>query len=88
MLCLPVVTRVHPEPEYDHRDLSELPVSKSATHIIQKERIDGIIYPSAMDPTGTNVVLFNPTVVQIGPSSLFEIVDMKVQYQDAQLDDN
>lgn len=69
-------------------DTTDYIPSQKLVDLIQKERTDGIIYPSAMEPTGTNVVLFDPTVVQIGLSRLVEIVDMRVQYQDAQLDDD
>lgn len=62
--------------------------SQKLVDLIQKERMDGILYPSAMEPTGTNVVLFDPSVVQIGPSRLVEIMEMRVEYQDAQLDDD
>ncbi len=62
--------------------------SQKLVDLIQKERTDGILYPSAMEPIGTNVVLFDPSVVQIGSSRLVEIVEMRVEYQDAQLDDD
>ena len=69
-------------------DTTDYIPSQKLVDLIQKERTDGIIYPSAMEPTGTNVVLFDPTAVQIGLSRLVEILDMRVQYQDAQLDDD
>ncbi len=62
--------------------------SQKLVDLIQKERTDGILFPSAMESTGTNVVLFDPSVVQIGPSRLVEIVEMRVEYQDVQLDDD
>ena len=69
-------------------DTTDYIPSQKLVDLVQKGRTDGITYPSAMGPTGTNVVLFDPTVVQIGPSRLVEIVDMRMQYQDAQLDDD
>jgi hypothetical protein len=34
-----------------------------------------------MAPGGTNVVLFDPSVVNIGASRLVEIVEVKVEYR-------
>lgn len=54
--------------------------SQKLAGFIQTARVDGIRYPSAMAPRGTNVVLFDPSVVHIGASRLVEIVEMKVEY--------
>lgn len=58
--------------------------SQKLTELIQTARVDGIRYPSAMAPSGTNVVLFDPSVVQIGTSRLVEIREMNVEYGEAQ----
>ena len=41
---------------------------------------DGIRYPSALRPRGTNVVLFCPEVVTIGPSKLVRVKQMSLIY--------
>jgi RES domain-containing protein len=58
--------------------------SQKLAEVIQTARVDGIRYPSAMAPGGTNVVLFDPSVVHIGTSRLVEIVDTKVEYRQAE----
>lgn len=58
--------------------------SQKLAELIQTARGDGIRYPSAMAPTGTNVVLFDPSVVHIGTSRLVEIVETSVEYREAQ----
>ncbi len=56
--------------------------SQKLTELIQRTGIDGIRYPSAMAPGGTNVVLFDPKVVDIGSSRLVEVTETKVSYTD------
>jgi hypothetical protein len=58
--------------------------SQKLAEIIQTARVDGIRYPSAMAPSGTNVVLFDPSVVHIGTSRLVEIIETKVEYRKAE----
>jgi hypothetical protein len=41
---------------------------------------DGIRYPSAMNPGGSNVVLFDPSLAEIGASKLVQIEGVKVTY--------
>lgn len=55
--------------------------SQRLTELIQMTGVDGIRYPSAMAPSGTNVVLFDPSVTHIGASCLVEIVETKVEYR-------
>ena len=55
--------------------------SQKLTERIQMAGVDGIRYPSAMAPGGTNVVLFDPSVVNIGASRLVEIVEVEVEYR-------
>lgn len=58
-----------------------LPTQKLA-EAIEKAGLAGIRYPSAMAPGGTNVVLFDPAVAEVGASSLVEIVDTRIEYED------
>ena len=55
--------------------------SQKLAELIQTARVDGIRYPSAMAPSGTNVVLFDPSVVNIGTSRLVEIIETTVVYR-------
>jgi hypothetical protein len=57
--------------------------SQKLAKLIEEAGADGIRYPSAMAPGGTNVVLFDPSVVHVGTSRLVEIVDIQVKYRDA-----
>jgi len=56
--------------------------SQKLTDLIERAGVDGIRYPSAMSPGGTNVVLFDPKVVDIRPSRLVEVTETKVSYTD------
>jgi len=58
-----------------------LPTQKLA-EAIEKAGLAGIRYPSAMAPGGTNVVLFDPVVAEVGASSLVKIVDTRIEYED------
>lgn len=58
--------------------------SQKLAELIEEMGIDGIRYPSAMVPGGTNVVLFDLSVIEVGESRLVEIVETKVRYQDAE----
>lgn len=49
---------------------------------IRDARYDGIRYPSALNPDGTNVVFFDPTVVTIGESKLVKITQNTLRYED------
>jgi hypothetical protein len=49
---------------------------------IRDARYDGIRYPSALNPDGTNVVFFDPTVATIGESKLVKITENMLRYQD------
>jgi RES domain-containing protein len=62
-------------------DLADYIPSQKLAERIQAVRVDGIRYPSAMAPGGTNVVLFDPSIVNIGASRLVEIVETKVEYR-------
>jgi RES domain len=55
--------------------------SQKLTELIEKTGVDGIRYPSAMAPGGTNVVLFNRSVVEVGASRLVEIAEARIEYQ-------
>ena len=65
-------------------DPTDYTPSQKLSELIQTSGVDGIRYPSAMAPNGTNVVLFDPLMVRIGTSRLVEIVETRVQYQETQ----
>lgn len=50
---------------------------------IQQANFDGIRYPSALNPAGTNVVFFNPSVAEILDSKLVEVIETNVDYRNA-----
>jgi hypothetical protein len=60
--------------------------SQKLTEIIKATNVDGLIYPSAIQPNGANIVLFDPSACDIGPSRLVEVVDTRVNYRDVRLD--
>ena len=62
----------------DPRDY--LPCQKLVQRIQQCRYYDGIRYPSAIVPGGTNLVIFDPKLVKIGPSKLVEIRDFEIPY--------
>jgi len=62
----------------DARDY--LPCQKLVRRIRASGFYDGIRYPSAMVEGGTNVVLFDPAVADIGPSKLVEVTQVGVAY--------
>lgn len=63
-----------------------LPCQKLVRRIQESGSYDGIRYPSAMSPGGTNVVLFDPAGLQIGRSRLVEVKDVAVKYGSAKED--
>jgi RES domain-containing protein len=63
-------------------DLRDYVPSQKLAEAIEKTRVAGIRYPSAMNPGGTNVVLFDPAVAEIGASRLVEIVAARVEYRE------
>lgn len=58
-----------------------IPTQKLA-ELIKAAQIDGIRYPSAMGPKGTNIVFFDPAVVQVGDCRLVEILESSLKYQE------
>lgn len=62
-------------------DVREYLPSQKLTERIRKIGLyDGIRYPSAMAPGGSNIVLFAPDLAAIGASKLVEILDVNVSY--------
>jgi RES domain-containing protein len=49
---------------------------------IREARYDGIRYPSALHPKGTNVVFFDPSIADIGESKLVKITETDLKYED------
>jgi RES domain-containing protein len=63
-------------------DLTDYIPSQKLAERIEDSGANGIRYPSAMAPGGTNVVLFDPSVAEIGPSWLVEIVSVQIEYRE------
>jgi len=61
-------------------DVADYLPSQKLAEFIEQAGIDGVRYPSAMAPDGTNIVLFNPLLVKIGPSKLVEISNIRIDY--------
>lgn len=57
-----------------------LPCQRLA-HYIRDTRYDGIRYPSALNPNGTNVVLFDPGVADVKDSKLLNITGTSLKYE-------
>ncbi|MFV8603746.1 RES domain-containing protein [Ralstonia pseudosolanacearum] len=66
----------------DHHEY--LPCQKLVERIRESGLYDGIRYPSAMTPGGSNIVLFAPDLATIGVSRLVEIQEIDVSYVDFQ----
>ena len=63
-------------------DVNDYLPSQRLAQLFEQAGVDGIRYPSAMAPEGTNIVLFNPQLVEIGDSELVEISDVHVEYRE------
>ena len=57
-----------------------VPCQKLVHRIRSSGFYDGIRYPSAMAPKGSNVVLFDPGAVHIGRSKLVEVKEIGITY--------
>lgn len=57
-----------------------LPCQELVRRIRESGLYHGIRYPSAMAPRGTNVVIFDHRLVQIGPSKIVQIFDVTISY--------
>jgi hypothetical protein len=62
-------------------DISDYIPSQKLSEYIENQHFAGIRYPSAMAPAGTNLVLFDPTVVEILTSRLVEVTNVTVAYK-------
>src|ERR1039458_5853066 len=58
-----------------------LPSQRLADYI-RNAHYDSIRYPSALSPEGTNVVFFDPGVVDVGQSKLVRIVETSLKYEE------
>jgi hypothetical protein len=63
-------------------DLADYLPSQKLAELIERAGLDGIRYPSAMAPDGTNLLLFAPDSVTIGRSRLIEVLETQVQYHE------
>jgi hypothetical protein len=48
---------------------------------IRENRYDGIRYPSALNPGGSSIVFFDPTVAEVGPTTLVKITEVNFEYE-------
>lgn len=61
-------------------DHKEYRPSQTLARLIRERGYDGIRYPSAMKPGGSNVVIFNPKMTETGSSRLVAILDISIVY--------
>lgn len=71
--------------ERDDDQTHYLPCQRFAEYI-REAHYDGIRYPSALNPDGTNVVFFDPTAADVSGSKLVTITEIKVTYENQQDD--
>jgi len=69
--------------ERDDDQTHYVPCQRLADYI-REAHYDGIRYPSALNPDGTNVVFFDPSVADVSGSKLVAITEIKVAYEDQQ----
>lgn len=62
-------------------DYREYRPSQMLVRRIREAGYDGIRYPSAMNMGGKNLVVFDPTAAEIGPSQLVEVRDVHVEFE-------
>jgi RES domain-containing protein len=68
-------------------DLTYYVPCQRLAHYIEAAGYDGIRFPSALNPGGTNVVLFNPNVAEILESKLVQVTHVSVDYEEEQKQD-
>jgi len=61
-------------------DTTYLP-SQNLTDAVRRAGFDGIRYPSAMNPGGSNIVLFDPADAEFVDSQLVEITSVNVKFE-------
>jgi len=71
--------------ERDDDQTHYLPCQRLAEYI-RGAHYDGIRYASALNPDGTNVVFFDPTVADVSGSKLVTITEIKLTYENQQDD--
>jgi RES domain-containing protein len=54
---------------------------------VRDARYDGIRYPSALNPDGTNVVLFDPEIASVTDSKLVRVTDLKFEYEEEEMEE-
>jgi hypothetical protein len=64
----------------DDNKIRYLPCQKLA-EFIRENRYDGIRYPSAVCPGGTNVVLFDPDIADVTGARLARITELTLEYE-------
>ncbi len=66
--------------ERDDDRMHYIPCQKLAD-FIRDARYDGVRYPSALDPAGTNVVLFDPGIAEVTEPRLVRITESHFDYE-------
>ena len=61
-------------------DLAEYIPSQRLSEYVENQHFGGIRFPSAMEPDGTNIVLFDPTAVEILDSKLVQVTRSEIEY--------
>jgi len=61
-------------------DLSDYLPSQEVCEVIRLSHFDGICYPSALHPAGTNIVFFDPRVGEISDADLATVTEMTISY--------
>src|ERR1035438_5348839 len=69
--------------ERDDDQTHYLPCQRLADYV-REAHYDGIRYPSALNPDGTNVVFFDPAVANFSGSKLVVVTEIKVTYENQQ----
>jgi hypothetical protein len=65
----------------DDDALDYVPCQKLVRRIRSSGFYDGIRYPSAMAPGGTNIVIFDPKLATIGAKKLVEVQEVGISYE-------
>jgi RES domain-containing protein len=63
-------------------DTSDYVPCQKIADAIRAEHFAGIRYPSAMHPDGTNIVLFDPSAVELVDSRMVRVSNVVVEYQE------
>ena len=68
------------------RNLGHTQPSSRSFEWLRDARYEGIRFPSALHPQGTNVIFFDPAFADVGASKLVKIIDTSLEYEQEELD--